>query len=463
MVHSQTSPRVWIGCAAGFAGDRSDTAGPILDMLAKHAGPRFLIFETLAERTLALAQIERTADPSRGEGAALERMVRPVIGRCIEDGVRIVGNFGAANPRAAATKIQSWAREAGYPDVAIAIVEGDDLLGILSHADFAAAETDGSVLAQSPPILAANAYLGAGPIAEALDLGAHIVVTGRVSDPSLALGPLIHAFGWQVEDWDLLAAGTLVGHILECGAQVTGGYFADPGFKDVAGMHDIGYPIAEVEADGTFTVTKPDGTGGLVDRRTVAEQLLYEIGDPSRYLTPDVVLDLSQVSIEETGRDRVRLSGARGHERPEKLKATVCIDGGYLAEAEISYAGLNATARAMLAIDVIRKRMAKHAQALPVRADAIGLVSVFGDTAGNAVAAARDSGSCRDIRVRFATETMDRAQGEILLNEVEALYCAGPAGGGGVRRRMVPRLNSASCLIARDVVTPRVSLLGGAK
>src|SRR5215211_6049107 len=319
---------VFIGAGAGFAGDRTDAAGPVAEALARSDGPRFLIFETLAERTLALAQVERRRDPARGYNPLLEAFVGPVLRTCLENKIRIVSNFGAA-----------------------------------------------------------NVYLGAAPIAEGLSRGADVVVTGRVADPSLALGPLIHAFGWAADDWDRLAAGTLVGHLLECGAQVTGGYFADPGVKDVPGMDAIGYPIAEVAEDGSFVITKPDGTGGLVDRRTVTEQVLYEIHDPAAYLTPDVVLDLTAVELREIGPDRVRLHGARGKPAPETLKATVCFDSGLLGEAEISYAGPNAAARARLAIETVQARVARRAPGLAIRADAVGVVSILGDSAGSALAA----------------------------------------------------------------------------
>ena len=247
---------------------------------------------------------------------------------------------------------------------------------------------------------------------------------------------------------------------------MSGGYFADPGVKDVPGMDRIGYPIAEIEADGAFVVTKPAGTGGLVDRRTVTEQVLYEIHDPAAYLTPDVVLDLTGVEVEEVGPDRVRVSGARGHPRPATLKATVCVEGGVLGEAEISYAGPNAAARARLAIETIRARMARRAPDLLVRADAIGLVSILGDAAGACLAAAWDGagwsgGEFHDVRVRFAAQSPDPAPVELLLDEVEALLCAGPAGGAGVRRRLTPRLASASCLVERDRVHSSVSMLGG--
>ena len=307
--------RVLIGVGAGFAGDRTDAAGPVVDALASAQGPRFLMFETLAERTLALSQLARRQDPKGGFSPALVRFLAPVLARCREHKIKIVGNFGAANPRAAAERILKLSRELGLTVPRIAVVEGDDLTGVLSPSEFSAREIDGNILRGVTDIIAANLYLGAAPIAQALDQDADIVVTGRVADSALALGPLMHAFGWRADSWDLLAAGTLAGHLLECGAQVTGGYFADPGFKNVPRMADIGYPIAEISSGGEIVITKPPGTGGRVDRLTVTEQLLYEIHDPSAYLAPDVVLDLTGVTIEEAGPDRVRISGATGSPR----------------------------------------------------------------------------------------------------------------------------------------------------
>jgi len=453
--------KVSIGVGAGFAGDRTDAAGPVVDALATAQGPRFLMFETLAERTLALAQLDRRRDPKRGYSPALERFLAPVLPRCLDHEIRIVGNFGAANPRAAAERILTLARELGLRTPRVAVVEGDDLTGLLSPGELAAREIDGKILQSVSNIIAANLYLGATPVALALDQGADIVVTGRIADSALALGPLVHAFGWRAESaesWDLLAAGTLAGHLLECGAQVTGGYFADPGFKNVPGMADIGYPIAEISQGGEIIVTKPPGTGGRVDRLTVTEQLLYEIHDPSAYLAPDVVLDLTEVTIENAGPDRVRVSGARGKPAPEKLKATVCVDGGILGEAEISYAGLNATARARLAAETVCERMRKRAPNLSFRVDAIGAVSILGDSDGALRRPWNEDVS--DIRLRFAAQSSNAADVELLLDEVEALYCAGPAGGAGVRRRSTPRLASASCLIERTYAKPRVTMLG---
>lgn len=448
---------VIIGGAAGFAGDRTDAAGPLVEDLSKADGARFLMFETLAERTLALSQLERRRDPARGYNPALERFITPILKRCLAENIRIVGNFGAANPRAAALRIQAIAREQGVPPPRIAVVEGDDLTGTLSVAELAARETGGALLRTAREIVAANLYLGAQPIAEALDLGADIVVTGRVVDSALALGPLAHVFQWRWDDWDRLAAGTLAGHLLECGAQVTGGYFADPGVKDVPDLAEAGYPLARISADGEIVIGKPAGTGGRVDRQTVIEQILYEIHDPAAYLVPDVVLDLTDVTVEELGPDRVRVTGARGHPAPETLKATVCIDAGVLGEAEISYAGPNAAGRARLAAEVIRDRLARRAPDLQFRIDAIGVASIFGNDGG---ALQRPWGETDDVRLRFSARGAKPDDVRMLLDEVEALYCAGPAGGAGVRRHVTPRLASASCLIERKFAKPRVGMIG---
>lgn len=450
---------VHIGAGAGFAGDRAGAALPVVEALAASGQLGFLIFETLAERTLALAQLTRQRiSAEAGYSPALEPLLAPVLAFCLQHKIRIVSNFGAANPPAAARKIAAMIRAAGLPTAKIAVISGDDLTTSLTAHELAMRETDGALLTGRDRIVAANAYLGARAIANALDQGADIVVTGRVADPALVLGPLVHAFGWDWQDWDRLAAGTLVGHLLECGPQVSGGYFADPGFKDAKDFINIGYPIAEVRSDGSAVITKPKNSGGVVDLRTVKEQLLYEIHDPAAYLTPDVVLDLTGVRVEQQDKDRVAVSGARGHARPDKLKATVCFENGWLGEAEISYAGPNAAARARLAVEIVRRRMAAAQPGLVVRADIIGLVSSFGDSAGLDLAAASEMQG-EDLRVRFATRDADEARVRQLLDEVEALYVAGPAGGGGVRRHLVPQLASASCLVERDHVHEQAVLL----
>jgi hypothetical protein len=431
-----------IGCAAGFSGDRTDAATPVVNALVAAGGPAVLIYETLAERTLALAQLAKRQDPDAGYEPLLEPMLAPVLAQCLQHGIRIVSNFGAANPRGAALRIREMARALGLALPRIAVIAGDDVSGSDHRA---ALRSKLGAAFDARPIVSANAYLGAEPIAAALKAGAQIVVGGRIADPSLTVGPVLAHFGWARDDWDRLARATMAGHLLECGTQVTGGYYADPGLKDVPGMATLGYPIAEIDEDGQCTITKPAGTGGRVDEHTVKEQLLYEVHDPAAYLTPDVVADISAAQVSEVGPDRVRLTGVRGHARTDTLKVNVCFESGWLAEGEISYAGARAEARARLAADVLRERL----QAVgPLRADLIGVASVFGDDDGRWLAAL-PAGNALDVRLRVALRHTDRASAERLAREVTALYCCGPAGGGGVRTALRSTFGTLSCLLPR--------------
>lgn len=433
-----------IGCASGFSGDRSDGAAAVVRTLAAQGGGT-LIFETLAERTLALAQLARNEDPSRGYEPLLDELVSPVLADCLRHGINIVSNFGAANPAAAARRIAAIAREQGLPAPRIAVVHGDALNAPAQRALLQ--ERLGAAL-EGQEVVSATAYLGATEIAQALAAGAQIVVAGRVADPSLTLGPAMAHFGWDAADWPRLGRATMAGHMLECGLQVTGGYFCVPGLKEVPDVHAAGFPVAEIHADGEFVIGKAADTGGAVDARTVKEQLLYEVHDPARYLTPDVVADLSQARVVELGGNRVAVHGITGHARPPELKVNVCYRGGWLAEAEISYAGVQAEARARLAADIVQKRLGA---AFRLRADLIGAISILGDDAGEMRRALPD-GLARDVRLRIAGEHTDRAQAERILREVTALYTCGPAGGGGVRTALRPRLNMVSCTIAREAV-----------
>ena len=452
---------VHIGCGAGFSGDRVDAAGPVVETLARRDGPRYLIFESLAERTLALAQKHRRADPGHGYSPFLEAYVRPVLADCHSAGIRIVSNFGAANPAAAAARIAEIAAEQGCDGLRIGIVEGDDLLEVMSEGEVRGYPTIEGLEIGEAPLVAANAYLGARPIAEALALGADVVVTGRCTDPALVLGPLVHEFDWAEDDWSRLAAGTMAGHLLECGAQVTGAYYADPGYKDVPDLARVGFPVAEIGRDGTVVVSKADNTGGLVSAGTVKEQLLYEIHDPARYLTADVILDITGVTVEEIGPDRVRLNGARGWPRPGTLKATVSVDGGWMGEAELSYAGPNALARARLAVDVVRQRCRDIGTNCPVRFDILGTVSVHDGDAGDAAAAAAVPPD-GDYRVRVASRGSDRAVVERINQELMSLYCSGPAAGGGFRQSVTDQIHTASILVDRDLVRPKVRVVEAA-
>ncbi len=451
--------RVRIGCGAGYAGDRWE---PALE-LAERGGIDFLAFECLAERTIAREQLARRDDPERGYNPLLAERVRAVLPACRERGIRIIGNMGAANPAGAAWAVAAIAAEEGFPGTRVAALLGDDVREVVAAMpELELMETGEPLESLLPRLASANAYLGADAILEALRTGADVVMTGRVADPSLALGPLMHHFGWRADDWDRLAAGTLAGHLTECGSQITGGYYADPGFKDVPAPDDIGFPIAEVAADGAIVITKAATAGGLVTAGTVKEQLLYEVHDPSAYLTPDVILDITGVTVTEVGPDRVQVEGARGRPRPETLKATVCVEGGWLGEGEISYAGPNALRRARLAGQILRDRLRRLGLGnLRHRIDLIGVASVFDGDDG---ALQRDLSDglfmTDDVRVRLAAASDDRSSAERAAREVLALYCDGPAGGGGVRWTVTSRIKTLSYLVPRArVAPPRVEVL----
>ena len=301
-----------IGCGAGYSGDRIEPAVE----LAEQGRLDYLVFECLAERTIALAQLRKAHDPDAGYDPLLAERMRAVLPACAANGVTIVTNMGAANPVAGAAMVRAVARELGLAGLPVAAITGDDVLDVVTGGGFAIDETGAPVESLGDALVSANAYIGASPIVDALGQGARVVVTGRAADPSLFVGPIRHAFGWNEDDWPLIGRATAVGHLLECAGQVTGGYFADPGRTDVAGLARLGFPIAEVAADGRAVVTKVPGTGGAVTIATCSEQLLYEIGDPAAYVTPDVVADFSGVRLALDVLNRVRVTGATGHPAP---------------------------------------------------------------------------------------------------------------------------------------------------
>jgi Acyclic terpene utilisation family protein AtuA len=446
------SGRMLIGAGAGYSGDRVDAPIAVVRDLRAGGERAAIIFETLGERTLAAAQLRRRQNPAVGYEPKLAALLQPVLKGCVEGKIAIIGNFGAANPPAAGDVVAGLARDAGA-QLTIGIITGDDMLDADGRAVLRECCED---LPDEKLLVSANAYLGAAPIVEALGEGAQVVVTGRVADPSLTLAPLMHAFGWQDHDWARLGRGTMAGHLLECGAQVTGGYFADPGFKDVPAPESIGYPIASIDSDGGFVIGKAQG-GGLVDRHTVTEQLLYEVHDPAAYLTPDVTADISNASLAELGNDRVRVDGVTGYARPERLKVTICFDGGWLGEGEISYYGTNALARARLAGEVVKRRSPRDVR---IRCDVIGVLSVLADDSGHAweLLDGVTDADAQDVRLRVAFASNAKSEVERGLAEVEALYCAGPAGGGGIRFHMWPRIAATSCLVPREAVRANVEM-----
>jgi hypothetical protein len=443
-----TSQIFRIGTGAGFSADRLE---PAVD-LVKRGNLNVLVLECLGERTVAFAHRDRMADPRKGYNSLLDRRMRALLPACRAAGTTIITNMGAANPRAAAQRTLEIARELGLSGLKIACIEGDDVTSSAPR-DTVLMDEPGRLSDTGMPIVGMNVYLGVDAILPALNAEADVIIGGRLADPSMFLAPLMHHFGWAASDMTRLGAGTLVGHLLECGMQITGGYFADPGVKDVPDLANCGFPIAEVAADGSATITKLPGTGGCVTTATVKEQLLYEVHNPKAYLTPDVTADFSGVGIDDMGADRVRVSGASGGTRPERLKVTVGFDSGFHAEAGVSYAGPAAVVRGRLACDVLRKRLKDtHGITDNVRVDLIGASSLF-------ATAQQYPADTQDIRLHAALRTRDRTTAETMLWEVEALLCCGPAGGGGFRGTITPAVVTKSILIDRGLVTPTIEVL----
>jgi hypothetical protein len=377
--------------------------------------------------------------------------MRAVLPLCAAKGIKIVTNMGAANPEAAAKKTAEIARSLGLSKLKIAAVVGDDVLEACKAGDFKIMEFDGTIKQLGNKLLSANAYLGAEPMAEALTKGADVVITGRASDPALFLAPMIHAFGWAMDDWNLLGQGTVAGHLLECAGQITGGYFADPGYKDIPDLARLGFPIGEVGEDGSLVVTKVPGSGGAVTAQTCKEQLLYEVHDPSQYFQPDVVADFSQVSVEEIAPDRVRVSGGRGTKRTGTLKVSVGYIDSFIGEGQISYAGPGALARGRLALDIVRERLKLTGVATnELRFDLIGMDSLHG------AQVSAHGNEPYEVRVRVTGRTENLREAMRIGNEVETLYTNGPAGGGGAWKSARDVVAVASVLLPRELAKPQV-------
>ena len=438
-----------IGTGAGFSSDRLDGATD----LVRHGALDVIVFECVGERTLAFGHRDRMADPAAGYNSHLAARMRAMLPLCRRHGTRLVTNMGVANPGAAAARTASIAEQLGLAGLKIAWVAGDEVTELMAP-ETELPETGGTIADVGRPLAGANAYLGADALLPALADGADVVICGRVADPSLFLAPLQHAFGWPADDWRQLGAGTLVGHLMECGAQITGGYFADPGVKEVPDLAHVGMPIAEVAADGSAVITKLERAGGMVTEATVKEQLLYEVHDPSRYLTPDVTADFSTVEIDDRGANRVAVGGAGGTARPDRLKVTVGFDGGLLAEGEVSYAGAGAAERGRLAGEIVERRLREvHRRAEAVRVDLIGVSAL------HASVDRRNRAEANDVRLRVAMRTDEPAAAELLLWEVESLLCAGPAGGGGYRGRITPSVVTHSAFVAREEIETRFEML----
>lgn len=448
---------VRIGCSSGFWGDSAIAAPQLV-----HGGDiHYLVADYLAEITMSIMARARARDPAAGYATdfvtvTMKRLLREIAQR----GIKVVTNAGGVNPAACAAAIREMAAQQGLR-LRVAAVLGDDLMAQADELRRAgtAEMTSGAPLPES--LMSMNAYLGAIPIARALASGADIVVTGRCVDSALALGPLMHELGWAADDFDLLAAGSLAGHIIECGAQCTGGLFTD--WDQVPGWENIGYPVVECAADGSFVVTKPPGTGGLVTRGTVSEQLLYEIGDPAAYILPDVICDFTGVTIEDVGENRVRVAGARGRAPTASYKVSATYMDGWRMTAQLTIGGIDAVAKARRTAEAVLARTRRMFQQMNLgdyretRIEALGSEAMYGPHG-------RVPGT-REVVLRLAASHAERLPLEIMARELISSGTSmspGTTGGGGGRAKAQPVVRLFSCLVAKERVGIRVELDGAA-
>ncbi len=439
-----------IGSGAGYAGDRLE---PSLELIEK-GNLDYISYECLAERTIAIGQQAKLKDPNKGYNGLLEHRMEKALPLAWKHKVKIITNMGSANPEAAARKCVEIARKHGLDGMKIACVTGDDILPIIDrYADTEVWETHEPLSKLPGKIVSANAYMGVEGIVKALEQGADVVITGRVSDPAIFMAPMIHEFGWKEDDWDLLGKGTMVGHLLECGGQVTGGYFAEPGKKDVPGVGHLGFPLVEVSEDGSFFVTKVEGSGGMVTPDTCAEQICYEIHDPENYLTPDVVANFKQVKFVQDGPDKVVVSGATGKARTNTFKCSIGYKDCFIGDGEISYGGPGCLARAKLALEILKERLELVApgQFDEMKFDLIGCNSIYWNPD-------YQYNEPSEVRVRVAGRAKTKEIADLVPNEVEALYTNGPAGGCGAVKRTREIVSVASILIDRNDVHPAVQV-----
>lgn len=448
---------VKIGGGEAFYGD---TIVPAIEMAQRAEGLNYIAFDCLSELTLAILQKDKRRDPARGFALDMLALMPRLLPVARQKNIRLVTNGGGMNPAAARDAIVAIARKLGLNGLKIAVVTGDDILDRLDELlakghPFTNLDT-GEKLAASEVrdrVVNANAYLGADMVCRALDTGADLVITGRVTDSALFLGPLLHEFGWVRDDWDLLAKGIVCGHLLECAGQVVGGNYAG-GWQDVPDLENIGYPIAEVSEDGCFVLTKTPGSGGLVSFDTVREQLLYEVLDPNHYLTPDVDANFTSVRLDDLGDNRVRVSGATGQPKTGSLKVCIGYEAGWLGEAQIMYSWPNAIEKAQRADYLLRKRLEKaKLQALELRTDFIGYNGLHGPLAPRPA-------EPNEIILRVAAHTRDQAEAEKLFRELVPLGLNGPPTASGVGSRPRPRelLTLWPTLIARNEVEPYVRI-----
>lgn len=448
--------RVRIANGQGFWGDSVDAP---LELLA--GGPiDYLGMDYLAEVTLSIMMRQKLKNARAGYATDFLDFVRRALPQLVEKNVKVVTNAGGLNPRACREQVFEIARGMGIRGLRVGIVEGDDLLARLpalaaaGHAmkNMDSGEPIASVLDR---VTSANAYIGAQPVARALAGGAQIVLCGRVTDTALALGPLVFEHGWAADDWDRLAAGTIAGHVLECGAQSTGGNFSR--FWEVPDLWNVGYPIAEVEPDGSFVITKHPGTGGLVTVDTVAEQLVYEMGDPAAYVTPDVTADFGSIRVAQEGPDRVRVAGIRGRPNTPFLKLSASYLDGYKAAGQVTVSGPRAVEKARLAADIVWRRLERAGVVFAESDRVVELLGVSGVLPGILAPPAEPP----EVVLRLAVRDPDRAKVERFGKEIAPLVTAGPPGvtgfaGGRPKAQEVVAYWPA--LLAREEVEPGLAV-----
>jgi hypothetical protein len=448
-----------IGNGAGFLGDWLDAPRRLVESSRRADLTR----EYLAELTLSILARVREKDRTRGYAADfLDVLTSLTPALAAQPQLKIVTNAGGMNPLACAAAAGKILADAGLSDVTIGVVTGDDLLGRLDELraaghDFAHSDTGESLASLGKPIVSANAYLGAQPIVDALAAGARIVITGRVADASLTVGPAMHEFGWQWDDWPRLAQASVAGHLIECGAQVTGGYSNTWRDLDLA---NVGYPIAELEADGSVTITKPDGSGGVVNRRTVCEQLVYEIGDPAHYLTPDIDVDFTTVEIDEIGTNRLSVRGATGQAPPETLKISIAYRDGFMASGQLLVAGNDAVARARACAGIVFERL--KSSGIELEATNVELLGAGDGVPG--IASVNENTS--EVMLRITARDPRPEAVERFTRELAPLITSGPAGLAGYaagRPEVRPVFAYWPSRIARDVVQTRVEVRTASK
>ena len=447
---------VRIGSGAGFWGDTPGAPG----QLARRGGVDYLVFDYLAEVTMSLLARARGRDPGLGYAVDfVDPVMKDVLADVVANDVKVVSNAGGVNPEACRDALARVAADAGI-DVDVAVVTGDDLMPRLDELR----DIDKSEMFSGAPfpddVQSLNAYLGGRPIAEALGAGAQVVITGKCADSAVALGPLMHEFGWADDDHDRLAAGSLAGHVLECGAQATGGNFTD--WRLAAdGWHDIGFPFVDCEPDGAFTVSKPAGTGGLVSRHTVGEQMLYELGDPADYVLPDVVCDFTGVALEEAGPDRVRVTGARGRPATPTYKANATSLDGYRATALFMIGGIDAGLKGDAVADAILRRTRRLFRERGLGdyrgtdVEILGAEATYGPHAR-----ARDT---REVVVKIAAHHDSREAVGIFAREIAPAVTGmapGVTGIFGGRPRVSPVVRLHSFLIDKALVPAAVTVGG---